>query len=255
MTTSTTERPTTADTAPTRAERIEARARRARRRRRIAWSFTGLITLTVAAAIYLVWFTGVLGLTAVTVAGAEGAVADKVAAAAPSPDGTPLIRIDLEQVRAAVLEVPEVAGATVSRSWPSSLVVTVTQRQPVAVVSANGKLWLLDRTGSPYATTDKAAAQKAGLPTLRLATPGAGDPATLAGIAVSADLPPELATKVASVSARSPYDVSLELTDGRTVQWGDPTDGARKAQALTGLLGQEGSHFDVSDPELVTVKK
>ena len=237
-----------------RAERQSLRAKQARRRRRIAWIIGLVVVLIAGAGVYVVWFTSVLGLKQVVVEGVDGSaingsVQEQVLAAVPPPDGKPLISIDLGAAREAVLEIPEVAGASISRRWPGSLDITVTPRVPVAVVSANSKIWLMDATGRPYTTTPKA---PAGLMTLRLATPGAGDPATLAGLAVAKDLPDDIVTLVASISARTQYDISLELKDGRTVQWGDPTNSARKIQVLGPLLQQPGKAFDISDPELVT---
>ncbi|RIJ76219.1 peptidase S33 [Nakamurella silvestris] len=244
MTTGTAERSTMSRT-----ERQELRSRQSRRRRRIAWIVALVVVLLAGSGVYVVWYTSVLGLKEISVSGVDGAVEKAVLAAAPPADGSPMIKIDLAAVRRDVLEVPQVAGASVSRAWPGSLVIQVTPRVPVAVVSANGALWLLDAAGTPYVTTPTV---PKGLLTLRLATPGAGDPATLAGLAVAGDLPPDIAAKVASISARTQYDISLELKDGRTVQWGDPTKGARKAQVLGPLLAQPGTRFDISDPELVT---
>lgn len=232
-----------------RAQRQELRAGQAKRRRRIAWIIALVVVLVGGSGVYVVWYTSVLGLKEITVSGVDGAVADAVRAAAPPTDGSPMIKIDLGMVRRDILEVPQVSGVSVSRHWPGTLVIDVTPRVPVAVVSANGKLWLLDAGGTPYVTTPSV---PKGLMTLRLATPGAGDPATLAGLAVAQQLPDPIAALVASISARTQYDISLELKDGRTVQWGDPTDGARKAQVLGPLLAQPGTKFDISDPELVT---
>ncbi|MEP6981720.1 MAG: FtsQ-type POTRA domain-containing protein, partial [Nakamurella sp.] len=146
---------------------------------------------------------------------------------------------------------PGVEDATVGRHWPGTVTVTVTPRAPVAVVAANSALYLMDASGLPY---DTVASRPAGLVSLRLATPGPTDPATLAGVAVVRALPPELVASVMSVTAAGPYDVTLQLTGGRTVVWGDTTDNARKAQILPAVLGLAGTRFDISDPELVTTR-
>ena len=51
----------------------------------------------------------------------------------------------------------------------------------------------------------------------------------------------------------APTRISLELTDGRTVVWGDATDNDDKAIVATALLGQPGKTIDVSAPNVVTV--
>ncbi|WP_280346348.1 hypothetical protein [Nocardia neocaledoniensis] len=67
-------------------------------------------------------------------------------------------------------------------------------------------------------------------------------------------LPPALSVQVGEVVARSNSDVSLNLRDGRKVVWGGTGDGERKAAVVLPLLTREGTVFDVSSPNLVTVK-
>ena len=76
---------------------------------------------------------------------------------------------------------PEVSAVEVARGWPDTLTITVTPRVPVAVTSANGQFWLLDRTGDPYLAV---AAPPAGLTLVQLVAPGTGDPSTIAALTV-----------------------------------------------------------------------
>jgi cell division protein FtsQ len=190
----------------------------------------------------------------VAVSATAGEVSDEVrsevVAAAGVATDTPLITVDLQSVRRRVLGVPQVAAASVSRHWPNGLVITVTGRTAVAVTKANGALWLLDAGGVPYLKLGATAAP-AGLLTIDLATPGAGDPATLAGLAVVGQLKAPVRDQVASVSAPSPYRVVLTLRDGRVVVWGSPDDGAKKMQILPAVLAQPGHTYDISDPDVV----
>ena len=202
----------------------------------------------------VLWWTPVLGLRTVQVSGVQEQVRDEVVAAAGVTPGTPLARIDLDEVSARVAGVPEVASVQVSRGWPDTLDVQVVPRTPVAVTQANGSWWLMDASGDPYVTVPGAAA---GLPVVELATPGSSDPATAAALTVAEALPESLRTQVAAVAARTGFDVTLRLADGRTVVWGDAADAlqtARKIQVLPALLQQDGTTYDVSDPTLVTVR-
>ncbi len=138
-----------------------------------------------------------------------------------------------------------------ARNWPGTLVVTVTPRVPIAVTSANGRFWLMDSTGNPYLAVS---APPAGLVPVKLATPGVGDPATVAALTVVAALPKDLRAQVADLSARTSYDIELKLTDGRSVIWGDATDSAKKVEILPAVLAQDGTVYNISDPSLVSVR-
>ncbi|WP_111765048.1 cell division protein FtsQ/DivIB [Nakamurella deserti] len=241
--------------APSREEKVALRREQLRRRRIVAGVLAGVLLLLVAAGGWVVWGTSVLGLKTVQVDGTEGALDPALESAVTDvvgvAPGTPLIRVDLAAVRDRVETVPGVDSAEVSRHWPGTVRLAVTPRVAVAVVAANAALYLMDAEGVPYQTV---AARPAGLVSLRLATPGPGDPATAAGLAVVAALPAGLVGTVASVTAANPYDITVQLTDGRSVIWGGATDNARKSQILTAVLARPGTTFDISDPGLVAVR-
>ena len=220
------------------------------------WLAAFVVLAIIGGGAYIVYRTPVFGLQQLEVTAASGdlsgEVSDEVKAAADIPDGTPLVSIDLSAARHRILTVPQVATAVIARHWPNAVVITVTQRVPVAVTKANGQLWLLDHTGNPYLKV-AAAEVPAGLLTIQLATPGPKDASTAAALAVAAELKSTVKPLVSSVSARSPYDVELLLKDGRTVIWGSPDDGAKKMQVLPAALQQSGKVYDLSDPDILTI--
>jgi cell division protein FtsQ len=67
-------------------------------------------------------------------------------------------------------------------------------------------------------------------------------------------LPPEVAAQVARASAPSVASITLTLVDGREVVWGTTDRTQEKAQKLAALLTQPGHLYDVSSPDLPTVK-
>lgn len=222
------------------------------------WLALFVVLAMVGAGAYVVYRTPALGVQQLEVAAVsgdlDGDVADEAKAAADINLGTPLVGIDLEAARRRVLAVPQVASAQIARHWPNTVVITITQRIPIAVTKANGVLWLLDRDGNPYLKV-AAAAVPDKLLTVQLATPGPQDPATLAALAVIGDLKPPIESLVSYVSAASAYDVRLILKDKRVVLWGSPDDAAKKMQVLPAALGQPGRTFDVSDPDIITTSK
>jgi len=209
----------------------------------------------ITGGVYVLYRTPVLGLQQLEVNTATGDLTSDVRASVSSAagiqPGTPLISIDLNAVRANALAVPQIATAQVSRRWPHTVVILISQRIPMAVTTANGATWLLDTGGVPYLKV-AAADVPAGLLNIALATPGPKDPATLAALAVIGAIKAPMKAAVASVTALSAYHIVLLLKDGRSVIWGSPENGPRKMQILPAVLSQPGRTFDISDPDLVT---
>ncbi len=233
-----------------------ARATRPRLARRRRWPLllaVGLIAALLAAAV-IVWFTPVLGLRKITVSGVTGELADQVRAAVDTPAGTPLMRVDLAAAVVRVQAVAPIASARVVRAWPNGLTVTVKQRVPVARTSANGAVWLMDASGLPYVKFGPGVPVPAGLPTVELATPRAGDTATTAVLLVVASLTPALKAQLETIRAPSAFDITLVLADGREVFWGGSDHAAEKLAALPGVLTRTGHRYDISVPGVVVVR-
>ncbi|CAL9367677.1 Cell division protein FtsQ [Actinosynnema sp. ALI-1.44] len=204
-----------------------------------------LTVLTVVGLVVAVWFTPLLGVRRVEVAGAVELTADQVRAAAAIEPGSPLVRLDVDAIAERVRGLSRVAGVRVERSLPGTVLLTVDERTPVAVVNAGDGAHLVDATGQDYATV---AQPPAGLPELK--AEGKGRPAA---VAVLVALPEPVRREVLAVSATSGADVRLTLTAGREVRWGSPDDTPRKAAVVQVLMTRDGSVFDVSSPELPTV--
>ncbi|HWM06935.1 MAG TPA: FtsQ-type POTRA domain-containing protein [Actinophytocola sp.] len=221
------------------------------RRRYLARRWTALlIVAAVLGLTYVIMFTSLFGVRTVEVAGTEEVSADDVREAAAIELGTPMVRLDTEEVAARVAELPRVFEVSVSRSFPSTVEIHVTERSPVAVRVAEDGVHLVDRTGADYAT---ARARPPGLPVLKVATIAPDDPATHAAVTVLGAIPHQLREKVVEVSARTPGDVRLKLANGRLVKWGDAEDNDRKAAVLAPLLTRPGKTYDVATPEFPTV--
>ncbi len=199
----------------------------------------------------LLW-SPVLGLRAddVQVSGAGGVVdVQQVRAVVGAHDGTPLPRLDLGAVRAAVLDVPGVRAVEVSRDWPHGVVLGLVAREPVAAVPDGTGFGLLDDEGVQVGRVDTA---PNGLPVVDVP---ADDPRTVTAVlAVLHGLPPGLLADVGSVSAQSLDTVRLGLRDGTQVEWGSADQTALKAAVLQALRAAPQSAgarvVDVSAPTL-----
>ncbi len=143
-------------------------------------------------------------------------------------------------------------SAQVSRSWPSTVTISVTLRLPVAVVKdGKGGLHLADSTGTTYADVTAA---PAGLP---LVQADATDPAAVQSVVqVLAALPASLRGQVGSAQAKGPDGVVLTL--GRaTVIWGSAQDSALKvdgAARSARAANPSARHFDLSAPRAPSVE-
>jgi cell division protein FtsQ len=163
------------------------------------------------------------------------------------PLGTPLAQVDPATVARRVESIRQVASATVTKSWPDGLTITVRERVPaVAVRMAGGGYDLVDQAG---VIVRWAKAKPAGLPLLSTSVPGGdlrNDPGVTTAAAVLGELPRWLSESVASVTSSGP--VTLRLRDGKTVVWGDADRAAVKARELAILMRDPARYFDVSAP-------
>lgn len=229
----------------------EPAERRPSRRRYLArrW-IAALLVLAVLGLTYLIMFTSVIGVRAVEVFGAKEIAADSVRAAAAIEPGTPMVRLDTDAVARRVATLPRVAQVSVSRSFPSTVEVRVTERTPVAVAPEADGVHLVDRTGMDYATVRS---RPPGLPVLKMAKISPKDAATRAAVTVLGAVPEPLRTRIVEISADSPGDVRFRLVGGNNVKWGDAEDNDRKAAVLAPLLTRPGKTYDVATPDFPTV--
>jgi cell division protein FtsQ len=186
----------------------------------------------------------------IVVTGLGAVTQDEVVAAAAVNPGTPLLQVDTDAVAARVAAIRRVATARVQRQYPSTLRVTVIERVPVVVKDFPDGPHIFDRDGVDFATGPP----PPGVPYLEAENPGPSDPATKAALAVMTSLRPEVAGQVGRISAPSVAAITLTLIDGRVVVWGTTDRTEEKALKLGALLTQPGRTYDVSSPDLPTIK-
>lgn len=92
-----------------------------------------------------------LGVAQISMTGqALTAEADIVAALAVD-DFTTTFTFDAEAARQRIEDIPSVASATIRKVYPDRLIVTVTEKTPVARWRIDGETWLIDASGSGIA--------------------------------------------------------------------------------------------------------
>lgn len=243
-------RPRTGVVSGSSARRFAARNRRRRAGRLLLWTGAVLAVAALGGAVWAVGWSDLAVVEDVRVEGAPDGLAAEIRTAAGAPIGTPLARVDTGAMAERVAAVPAVAGVDVDRAWPSTLVVRVSPREPLALLRTADGDRAVDRTGAVFVPVEPVE----GLP--RLEAPGEDEAATARGAAVGvlSGLPAELAARVAAVRATTDADVELVLDDGSSVRWGAPDRTARKAEVLAALLTQQAAAYDVSAPERPTVR-
>jgi cell division protein FtsQ len=238
-------------------------AARVRRRRRVLGWALAAIALAVGVA-YLIR-TPLFALSAVRVEGTRAVARAEVVEASQVRVGEPYLGLDLEAIRARVAALPRVAAVRVTRDYPSSLRITVTERLPVASVSAGSVYWLVAADGT---VLDAAGRRPADLPYVASVPlpdgvgPGSRlPPGNELANALSAlgGMAPKLRVLVAGVNARSLDSLEFTLKDGSRVLYGLAVDQPAKDAAVLLVRrtlkreGREAQRIDVRNPSAPTV--
>lgn len=176
----------------------------------------------------------------------------QVLGAAAIPMRLPLIRVDTAAVSRRVDAITQVQSAKITRSWPDTVVINITERTPALAVADGGGYDLVDRFG--VVVVSAAPRRPGGLPVFRPSGPLRGNPAVAAAVAVLHELPAALSGRLRWLAAPSAGDVTLHLSGGVTVVWGAPGRAAAKARVLAVLMRTHARIFDVSQPTVATTR-
>ncbi|QIY62216.1 FtsQ-type POTRA domain-containing protein [Streptomyces sp. RPA4-2] len=230
------------------------------RLRRLRVLIVLLVTTVLAGGgvVWLLYGSQWLRVERLSVSGTRVLTARQVREAAEVPDGTPLISVDTDAVEARLLRrLPRIDSVDVVRSWPHGIGLKVTERTPVLVVKQpgkGGKYVEVDAKGVRFATVSRAPKKVA----LLELTPSRSavlrrfpaDRLVREAVRVARDIPASVARETRTVKVRSYDSISLELSDGRDVEWGSGEKGSAKARTLTALMkaAPKARHFDVSVP-------
>jgi cell division protein FtsQ len=222
-----------------------ARRRWAQRLRRLRpVLYVVLVLLLLGTAVWLVFFSSVVTVRGVSVSGNQTLSAERIEKVARAPIGRPLARVDLAAIQARVESLSAVKSVSVSRSWPHTVSIDVTERTPVAVVDRGAGLQAFDDDGVLFGSY---AQRPDDLPLVHTAADVKAEALAVAARVVTS-LRPDIAAKVDSVDVESVDRISLHLAGGRTVMWGSAEESAEKAAVLAVLLDQKADRIDVSVP-------
>jgi cell division protein FtsQ len=166
----------------------------------------------------------------------------------------PMIRVDTQAAARRVEGITQVKSATVTKSWPDRIVITIHERTPalaVRVPAATGGTASYDLIDPAGVVVRSAATRPASMPVFQTtAGPGAlrGNPGVAAAVSVLHELPASLARTVAAMAAPTAQDVKVGLANGITIVWGDTSEAKEKAAELAILMRTHARYYNVSAP-------
>jgi cell division protein FtsQ len=221
-----------------------------RLRRLRPFLYAALVLLLVGTGVWVLLFSSLLTVRDVTVTGNRTISSVRVESVAKAPVGDQLARADLDAVRARVETIPAVKSVSVSRSWPHTIAIAVTERTPVAVVDRGAGLQAVDDDGVLFGSYPR---KPDDLPLMVTAPDVKSEPLAEAARVVTS-LRSDIEALVERVEVESVDRIRLRLTGGRTVMWGSAEDSAQKAEVLAVLLKRDAREIDVSVPGRPTTR-
>ena len=244
------------------ADRLKERRQALRRLRLRRVTTAAIVVLVVALVTWALLFSPLLGLQPqrISVAGSDGSVSDKQVRDVLAPyTGDSLLRLDTGRLSTQVSDkLVRVRQAQVTRSWPRGLRVQLTMRVPVATVQGADGYQVLDNEAVVLERVPEA---PSGLVTIVPdKTDGASGSQTISAKQVAAvtqvvgSLTPQTLAQVASGSATEAGQVTLTMSNGASVVWGDTQDNELKARVLATLMTTSASIYDVSSPHRPTTR-
>jgi cell division protein FtsQ len=219
-----------------------------RQRRIIAVAAVGVVVVALAA--WAFTYTPVFRADHIRVLGAETLQPDAVRTLAGIDGSTNVVHLDTEAVVARLLADPWIASASVQRDLPSTLVLRIVERHPVARITAMGATTILASDGSVLPTRGA----PPDLPEMHAALGAPDDAQRRAAADLLSALDPVVTQRVRNITVGQDEVVTLTLRDGVTVDAGVPGEEQAKANALRGVLrwAATGSHdlaaVDISAP-------
>ena len=216
-------------------------------RRRRRWpARLAVLILAVAVLVaggWVVGFSSLFAVTQVKVAGVHRLEPESVRQAAAVPLGVPLVRQDLAAIEQRVRAIPQVASSRATRDWPSSIKITVGERQPLLGVLQPDGYAIVDREGIAYETQPSlpAGALRAD------ADPRNAQLLSQMGV-IAVAMPASLKKQVDKIASTSENAITVSLTSGVRVNWGSSADSPLKAELVVRLLKKRPSAIDVSSP-------
>lgn len=237
-----------------RRERAEVRRFTAARRRQVRAALLtgGGLALALLLLVGLVW-SPLMAVREVRVQGVERLDAAVVQEALGDAMGEPIATVTEEGVALRLSTIPQIESFRVDVVPPSTVIVHVVERRPVAIVPTASGEAVIDAAGVALGPVDEATAM---LPRLDGVELGSAEFEAIAAMLVA--VPTSVLEATATISAPTESDIRLSLTSGQTVLWGGADESRLKADVVAALLATQDPAvavvLDVRAPEHSVVR-
>lgn len=210
------------------------------------------VVLVLGGVVAYAVFSPALALRTVVVEGNTLVPTAEVETALAPLTGTSLTRISADRVRELLADKTQIEDVDIAAEPPSTLVVTLRERVPVAVLRDGSEFVLIDADGRQLASV--ARRDEVRLPLIDGGTNAVDSEVFPSITAVLAELPVSVLRRLNSASAASVDSIRLSLSGDQKIFWGSSERNAQKAQVLEALLAMPEteppvSEFDVSTPD------
>ncbi|MGH9307217.1 MAG: cell division protein FtsQ/DivIB [Acidimicrobiales bacterium] len=240
-----------------------ARSAGRRRLRLLVWGLSTVLAIALALAVL---HSPIVGVRHVRITPSSHLSVATLAASAQINKGEPMVDISTTATQDRIDALAWVARSRVRLQWPSTVVVNVVERIPVAKVPAKAGQWsVVDSTGRVLEVTN---APPAGLVTIAgvdQTVPagsnlnGSAAPALAVAAALVSDIPASVRTQVLSINEVGGGQVELHLAFGGLAQLGGTDQLAEKLRSLSTVLARVNlvgvTAIDVSVPQAPTVTR
>jgi len=235
-----------------------ARPKQALRRSRIIAGLVSTIILTVVAVI--VYFSPAFQIKSVEVLGGWHLNSSHLTELAQIPANTTLLRLDTRDVAERVALDPWVAEVKISREFPSTLTVSIVERQPAAMVVLAGAdtttgrgVWILASDGvwlgevisidqDTHGIESSQLVRIIDVPDTLLPVAGqtAEDPSITNALAIAVGISTPMKAMVDYISAPSVVQTTLYLSNNVEVVFGSADDVSAKEAVINQLIAEYG---------------
>jgi len=183
----------------------------------------------------------------VTVTGNSRLTVEQISGIAAVPIGNSLMSINTATMTEQLMALPEIKVATVERGWPHTILIKVTERNPIAVAATVSGFNLIDAEGQ-YAGV--VVAPPAGLLVIS-AQPDSN--AMLGAIQTLAAIPAQW--QLTGLAAPSQDSIVATLGSGAVITFGSGERAADKVEVAQALMDKGYTVINVSAPDAATVVK